>query len=208
MILPDKIDRSILFFVNNDLHDNFFNHLFIFFSDRRSLIYFIPLIILYGYYLKKKNGKEFNKLIVVIGMAVVAVSISDLLTSRIVKPLFARPRPCQVIEGLYFFKQKASVWVLTDGISSYKSSFSFVSSHASNSISAALIFGKFYRKLIPFLSVAVLLISTSRLYLGVHYPSDILGGWITGVITALIVFLIFYSSKKKYLFLRIQTFFY
>jgi len=153
--------------------------------------------------MKRRGNDRFRKLITISILAIIAASLSDILTSRVIKPFFARPRACQVIEGLFFYKVKSGIWVLTDGVSSYKSSFSFVSSHASNSLSAAMIFGYFYKKLIPVLTITVLIIGISRPYLGVHYPSDILGGWATGVLTAVLILILFNRMRNKFGFLRI-----
>ena len=203
MQYPAGVDESILIFINKIIRNDFLDVIFVFFSDRRSLLVLVPVLAVIGFTLKRLGDEKLRKLIVISIMAIIAASLSDILTSRVVKPLFARPRPCQVIEGLFFYKVKSGIWVLTDGISSYKSSFSFVSSHASNSISAAMIFGYFYKKLIPVLTIAVLIIGVSRPYLGVHYPSDILGGWATGVLTAVLILILFNRMRNKFGFLRI-----
>lgn len=203
MQYPAGVDESILFFINKTIRNDFSDLLFVFFSDRRSLLALVPVLAVVGYILKRQGKDKFRKLIVISVIAVIAASLSDILTSRVIKPLFARPRPCQVLEGLFFYKVKSGIWVLTDGISSYKSSFSFVSSHASNSISAAIIFGYFYKKLISVLTITVLIIGISRPYLGVHYPSDIISGWITGALTAGLILILFNRMRNKFGFLRI-----
>lgn len=203
MQYPAGVDESILFFINKTIRNDFSDLLFVFFSDRRSLLALVPVLAVVGYILKRQGKDKFRKLIVISVIAVIAASLSDILTSRIIKPIFAIPRPCQVYEGLFFYKVKSGIWVLTDGISSYKSSFSFVSSHASNSISAAIIFGYFYKKLISVLTITVLIIGISRPYLGVHYPSDILGGWVTGALTAGLILILFNRMRNKFGFLRI-----
>ena len=67
--------------------------------------------------------------------------------------------------------------------------FGFVSNHATNmSIVGVMVFlclKKYYPKSWIYLSVLVLTISFSRIYLGVHYLSDIIGGWILGIILSL-----------------------
>lgn len=199
-----EYDEKLLFFINRTVRNDVLDVIFVFFSDRRSLLVLVPVLAAVGYILKRQGKDEFRKLIVISIMAIIAASLSDIITSRVmIKPLFARSRPCQVLEGLFFYKVKSGIWVLTDGISSYKSSFSFVSSHASNSISAAVVFGYFYKKLIPALILAVAIIGLSRPYLGVHYPSDIISGWITGVMTASMVILLFKKMRNKYEYLRI-----
>jgi len=203
MQYPAGVDESILFFINKTIRNDISDLLFVFFSDRRSLLVLVPVLAVVGYIMKRQGNDRFRKLITISILAIIAASLSDILTSRVIKPFFARPRACQVIEGLFFYKVKSGIWVLTDGVSSYKSSFSFVSSHASNSLSAAMIFGYFYKKLIPVLTITVLIIGISRPYLGVHYPSDILGGWATGVLTAVLILILFNRMRNKFGFLRI-----
>ena len=87
----------------------------------------------------------------------------------LLKNLVARTRPYEVIEGLTYIVMKPS-------------DYSFPSGHAGCSFSAACIM---YRRLprrygVPALILAIL-ISVSRLYVGVHYPSDVLFGVISGI---------------------------
>ena len=66
--------------------------------------------------------------------------------------------------------------------------FGFVSSHAANSFATAGLLGLFFnRKSLYLLLIWASLVSYSRVYLGVHYPSDILGGAIIGLIVAFLV---------------------
>lgn len=194
-----EIDKNILFFFNNTLKSDVLNGLFVFLSDRRNVWVLIPVLAVTLYIMYKKESKpDYKKLIFVIVIAGIAVGLSDLISSRLIKPFFERPRPCQVLEGLYFWRSKAQEWVITDGIKSFKSSFSFVSSHASNSMAAAVVLCRFYRKFCYAFIITSILIGISRLYLGVHYPSDILSGWIFGYLTALGMLRLFKLVSFKY----------
>jgi undecaprenyl-diphosphatase len=102
-------------------------------------------------------------------MSLIALLGTLLVNNMLLKNLVARTRPYEVIEGLTYIVRKPS-------------DYSFPSGHAGCSFSAACIM---YRRLprrygVPALILAIL-ISVSRLYVGVHYPSDVLFGVISGI---------------------------
>lgn len=100
-------------------------------------------------------------------MAIILITATDQLSSHLVKPLIARPRPCHDVEGLRVIYRCGRT-------------FAFPSSHATNSMAAAVFFGLLYRRwLWPLVGLSVL-VSYSRIYLGIHYPFDTLAGWILG----------------------------
>ena len=70
--------------------------------------------------------------------------------------------------------------------------FGFVSNHATNMTIVGVLVYLFLKKHYPkswiYLSILVLIISYSRIYLGVHYLSDIIGGWILGIILSISIF--------------------
>lgn len=105
---------------------------------------------------------------------------ADSFSSRVLKPGVARERP--------FLNQKLNAR-LPDGPAGSK--YGFVSSHAANTFGiytfAALALGFKRRKWMVFLGIAAL-VSYSRVYLGVHYPGDVLFGALLGVLSAWLVF--------------------
>ena len=102
--------------------------------------------------------------------ALVSLLLSLLFTNLILKNLFQEPRP---------FVTYPEIIPLISHISS--ASFAFPSGHASASFAAALLFYKYLSR--P-LGIAAFLIAFSRLYLGVHYPMDILTGAAAGAFAA------------------------
>ncbi len=107
-----------------------------------------------------------------------AIIASDVTSSYLLKNIVNRLRPCREIDLkplIYSFGQKCG------------GKFGFVSSHAANSI--ALVFFSirslhFEKKWIYGLWIIPVLVGYSRIYLGVHYPGDIVGGMLVGLLWA------------------------
>lgn len=117
-------------------------------------------------------------MIVVIGLVVGA---ADFIASGILKDLIARPRPTRVpeLEGVLHL------------VNGYRSGrYGFVSSHAANTMACALLFSLIWRKKITTVGLMLWVAANcySRMYLGVHYPTDILGGLIVGSFVAVVAF--------------------
>ena len=117
-------------------------------------------------------------MIVVIGLAVGA---ADFIASGILKELVARPRPTRVpeLEGVLHL------------VNGYRSGrYGFVSSHAANTMACALLFSLIWRNKIATYGLMLWVAANcySRMYLGVHYPTDILGGLMVGALVAVVVY--------------------
>ena len=95
------------------------------------------------------------------------ILISDQLSSHVIKPLFGRLRPCIALDDVHLLLRR-------------KKSFSFPSSHATNMAAVAVIFTWHYRRYWWGFAAFALLIGFSRIYVGVHYPLDVLVGYIVG----------------------------
>jgi undecaprenyl-diphosphatase len=118
--------------------------------------------------------------IVLLGI-VITITLSDQITTALMKPYFERLRPSHDpgLEGLVHF------------VNNYRgSSFGFASSHAANTFGAALflylLIGK-KKKGIVLLFLWAGFVSYTRIYLGVHYPGDILAGAAVGMLVALLM---------------------
>ena len=115
----------------------------------------------------------------------IALLGSLLLNNMLLKPLVGRVRPYEVIEGLKLIGKKA-----TDP--------SFPSGHTAASIASAVALCRFLKKRysIPLLVLA-LLIGFSRLYIGIHYPTDVLMGLFDGIALGIAGILIENAMYKK-----------
>lgn len=113
-----------------------------------------------------------------------AMAVSFLLGNVLLKNIIARPRPCVV---------DTSVAMLVPVPDEY----SFPSGHSLNGFTAAVTLFCYYRK--PGIAALLLAgaIAFSRLYLFVHYPTDILGGILLGVLDACLMVWLFRHKLSK-----------
>lgn len=155
-----------------------------------TTVLWIPLYAFFLYYAFRKGNWKYALYIL---LAVVAcVALADLLSVHAFKNVFMRYRPTHNIEIMDIVKT-----VNKPNGSEYRGGiYGFVSSHAANVSAIAtfviLAFKQFSRKW-WLLIIWACVIMYSRIYLGVHYPGDILGGMILGITIALIIRLV---SKK------------
>jgi undecaprenyl-diphosphatase len=115
----------------------------------------------------------------IIAAMLLVFAITDLASVHLFKNVFLRLRPCHepTLSGLVH---------LVNG--KCGGSYGFVSSHAANTFGLAMMILFFFRKSIPWLGYGMVVwaavVSYSRIYLGVHYPGDILGGALLGTMAA------------------------
>lgn len=141
-------------------------------------IVWFPLYLFLFILVYKKYSLKYAIWFTVFGFA--AVGLCDFTTTHLFKYPIARYRPSHHLyigELLHFYEYKPG-HVYKGGM------YGFVSGHSSNSTLIALMFiqqlRSYYKYITPLLILWVLLVVYSRMYLGVHYPSDIIGGMIWG----------------------------
>ncbi len=105
---------------------------------------------------------------------------ADKFSSAVIKELVARPRPCHQIDGVPVIQ---GIHLLVD----CGPGKSFPSSHAVNNFAVATVFAFYFRRWIWAFFGWASLVALSRPAVGVHYPSDILGGAAIGALVALLL---------------------
>lgn len=148
--------------------------------------FWIPFYLLLLFFIRKQFGK---KIFLILGIVLLLIFSSDQL-SVLIKNKVERYRPCHNTE--------ISNQVHT--INGCGGQYGFVSSHASNTFALALFLSLIIRKK-SFSILMILwaaLVSYSRIYGGVHYPSDILGGALLGLSLAIIWYLIYQNLEKRF----------
>lgn len=181
--LLKESDRE-LFLLINGMHSGFFDIFFYYAAERYMWIPFYVFLALAVY---RHSGKNFIWLLVSV---TVLILFSDQLTNCI-KGQLMRLRPChnpELASHIHLVKEKCG------------GTYGFVSAHAANSsglsVFLILLFRKKIKWLVPAMISYVMLLSYSRIYLGMHYPSDVAGGWLVGILCGLIIFRVMRLSKK------------
>lgn len=149
----------------------------------------IPLYLML-IFLVVHNNERWSQILLIISAAICCVSISSIISEVICKPWVARLRPMYTPE-LYDHLD------LVEGYSA--SGFSFFSSHAANTFSLAVFLSMLVRRrtFSMFIITWSLINCWTRLYLGAHFPSDILVGLLCGGIIGLVCYSVYLFFYKK-----------
>ncbi|MBT1700678.1 phosphatase PAP2 family protein [Fulvivirgaceae bacterium PWU4] len=180
-----ELDREIFLYLNG-FHTPWLDPIMLFITETLS---WLPLHLFLLYLIFKDHQKK--GWLVLIGL-VLTIVLADQVTSTLMKPYFARFRP----------SHEPALQSLVHIVNGYKGGkFGFASSHAANTFGVAnflfLLFGK-TRKWIVMLFLWAALVTYSRIYLGVHYPGDILVGALVGMLSAMASFWFYRWLKKIY----------
>ncbi len=181
------LDRQLLLAING-FHSPLFDTTMFYVSQ---IWIFAPVFALWLYMVFKRYGVK--KLVILLGFLVLLVTLTD-QTSNLTKHYIKRYRPTHNLEI------QAQVHTVND----YKGGmYGFFSGHSTNSFGVAMLLFLIFSKesllfRIMFFAWAALT-AYSRMYLGVHYPSDIFVGFVVGIFWGYVVYrLIQYTFKQQF----------
>ena len=171
------LDTSIMKFLNIQLSNQLFDLIMPLFD--KPIFFIIPLILFWIYSIfKRQNFKWKIALLIPIG-----ILLTD-QTGAIIKRMELRSRPWTVHTDINHLGGKGGKL------------YSFPSNHAANSTFLAIAFSVFYPKLKWFFLLSAGLVGFSRIYIGVHYPSDVIAGSLLGIIFASTLLKVWNYYKK------------
>lgn len=145
----------------------------------------IPLYVML-FFVVMRNNETMGQIALVVGSAIFCVLFADGLVDGIIKQLAERWRPSNDPTFKYMVQVVDDIRL---------KGYSFCSAHAANTMSLAVFFSLLIRSKMLTITLVIwsLINCWTRLYLGVHYPSDILCGMIIGIIVGIQVYLLYYK---------------
>lgn len=170
-----QLDQSLFFLINGEWTNTFLDWIMPLLRDK---YFWTPVyLFLVVFFLSQYKWRG----LVLIGLVLLAFAIADFTSASIIKPLVERLRPCNDLD------LAGQIRVLVNCGGGY----SFVSSHASNHFAISfLLISLFYKQwkwIFPLCFLWAFSVSYAQIYVGVHYPLDILGGAVLGTLVGLLV---------------------
>ncbi len=161
------LDLSIFYFINKTIANPVFDKIFVILTTQEY--WYITYAILIYFLLTKYKANGRLLLLTII----LAIIFSDQISSHYIKELVGRIRPCHVLQDIRL--------LVPCGAGK-----SFPSSHAVNNFTLALILANFFNRYKYHFYILASLVAISRVYVGVHYPSDVFFGTILGGVIGII----------------------
>ncbi len=151
----------------------------------RNPLTWLPVYVFLLLFLILNFNKQGFKMI---GLVVLCFILTDQLSGHVIKPLLVRVRPCNDAYLSEYVRQLVPCG----------SGYSFTSNHASNHFGISMILLLMMRKIRwwigPLLVLWAALVAYAQVYVGLHYPLDVMGGAVLGTLTA---FIVFFSLRKR-----------
>ncbi len=173
-----NLDTQLFYFVNVTLANPVTGKFFTLLTQSSNWAMLYLFSALWLLFFDKRRGR------IVFVTLIVAILLTDQVSSTLIKELVGRLRPCHTLENINL-------------LVSCGAGKSFPSSHAANNFAAAFVLSFFYKKNPWVFYVTASLIAISRVVVGVHYPGDVLAGAMVGTGIALLLRLLLVELFEK-----------
>ena len=173
-------DRELFYFLNQNLQNWFFDQILPFLTDMNRNPIGIAIYAILWLLLLTKGGRHGR---IAALLLIPTIALSDQLSSSFLKFIVDRTRPCHEL---------ANVHLLVGCGSGY----SFPSSHAVNNFAAAVVLSYFMPRWTWGFICYASIIAFSRIYVGVHYPSDVVAGAVIGAVVGFLVIGVFRQIEE------------
>lgn len=190
--LTPAFDLNLFLLINQHWRNGVFDFIMPIFSSMGVLLVILTAAVIFAYI---KGGKRQLVLFLVL---FAGMGLSDFSTNMIKKQI-NRVRPMNAIAETYY--QEGDVWQQrpSDYVQTKEKGTSYPSAHSSTSMCLAVLLILLWPALKKWPLILPILVGYSRVYLGKHYPTDVLAGWAFGLILAALLWLIWDNFGKKYL---------
>ena len=183
-----QIDLAVFVFINTTLANPVGDFLWPLITDYdRILIVRLVLVSVWLWLIIRGGARGRTAAI----MLIPVLFFADQLSSSLIKPWVDRLRPCHMENGVRVVQNLHLLVSCGPGKS-------FPSSHAVNNFAVATLFTFYYRRLWPYVYGWAAIVALSRVAVGVHYPSDILGGACIGTVVSLATILLWEKILKLF----------
>ncbi len=174
-----KIDTTLFYFINQTMSNSVFDVIMPIITSVKTWFPIIAIFMAYQFFKCGTKGK-----LCIIAL-ILGVAVCDQVSSNLIKNLVMRIRPCHVLSDINLLVHCGA-------------GKSFPSSHAANSMMLVTIISLFYKKHKVWLPWLAVLVGISRIFVGVHYPFDVLFGLILGAGIGFFIYWIVMYIFKKY----------
>jgi len=186
------IDLKLYLLINQEWRFDLFDFIMPILSSKIALFAILGLAL--GYAVMKGGKRQIIFFLILLA----GMGLSD-VTTNVIKKQVHRVRPLNAVAGTYH--QAHGYWERRspDFIQTEERGTSYPSAHSSNSMCLAVLVILLWPALKKWPLFLPLLVGYSRVYLGKHYPVDVLAGWIWGLIIAGIIWLIWNKFGERYM---------